>query len=304
MKKVTLTFFGLLLSIFAIAQTPQGMSYQAVIRDASGTLVTNQSIGFKISILQGSDSGTIVYQETHLPTTNTNGLISLVIGNGSIISGDFEAIDWANGPYFIKTETDINGSSNYTITGVSQLMSVPYALHANTAENIKTYNIGDFAQGGVVFWVDETKQHGLVCAIFDISGTMQWYAGAYSDTIAMGDGPMSGEMNTAIIVAKLGKGDGNPYAARLCSELFTTENNISYGDWYLPSKYELQLIYQNKEAIDTAITNYGGLVLSTGYYWSSTEIDNEHTWSLSMGTGNLNQSYKFYGNRVRAIRAF
>jgi hypothetical protein len=133
MKKATLALFGLLLSILAIAQTPQGMSYQAVIRDASGILVTNQSIGFKISILQGSDSGTIVYQETHLPTTNTNGLISLVIGNGSVISGVFETIDWANGPYFIKTETDINGGSNYTISGTSQMLSVPYALYAESS---------------------------------------------------------------------------------------------------------------------------------------------------------------------------
>jgi hypothetical protein len=90
----------------------------------------------QISILQGSAGGTAVYVERQIPQTNSNGLVTIEIGNGTVISGTFSSINWANGPYFIKTETDLTGGSNYTITGTSQLLSVPYALYAKTAENL------------------------------------------------------------------------------------------------------------------------------------------------------------------------
>jgi hypothetical protein len=114
----------------ASAQAPQKMSYQAVIRDNSNALVTNQTVGMQISILQGTATGTPVYLETQTPSTNANGLVSLEIGTGTVITGTFATINWANGPYFIKTETDPAGGTNYTTTGTSQLLSVPYALFA------------------------------------------------------------------------------------------------------------------------------------------------------------------------------
>jgi hypothetical protein len=119
----------------AFGQSPNGMSYQAVIRNSSDQLVTNQVIGMQISILQGSASGLAVYVETQTPTTNANGLVSIEIGAGTT-PDDFSAIDWENGPYFIKIETDTAGGTNYTITGTSQLLSVPYALYAKEAEAI------------------------------------------------------------------------------------------------------------------------------------------------------------------------
>jgi len=119
------------------AQSPEKMTYQSVIRNASDQLVTNQDMGMQISILQGSASGMAVYIETHSTASNANGLVTIEIGNGIVVSGDFTNIDWANGPYFIKTETDPTtaGGTNYTITGTSQLLSVPYALYAKTVEN-------------------------------------------------------------------------------------------------------------------------------------------------------------------------
>ncbi|RLD21702.1 MAG: hypothetical protein DRI54_08945, partial [Bacteroidetes bacterium] len=109
------------------------MSYQAVIRDASDNLLTNTTIGMQISILEGSETGTAVYVETHTPLSNANGLVSLEIGDGIAISGDFGTIDWTTGFYFIKTETDPEGGINYTISGTSQLLSVPYALYATSS---------------------------------------------------------------------------------------------------------------------------------------------------------------------------
>ena len=121
---------ALLLTLSSFAQAPEKMSYQAVIRGANNALVTNQQVGMQISILQGS---TAVYEETQTPTSNTNGLVSLEIGTGTVISGSFAAIDWSADTYFIKTETDPTGGTNYTITGTSQLLSVPFALYATTS---------------------------------------------------------------------------------------------------------------------------------------------------------------------------
>jgi len=136
MKTVFTIMVAVLLTAIVSAQSPEKMSYQAVIRNSSNQLVTNQTVGMQISILQGSPSGTAVYVEIQEPVSNANGLVSLEIGSGTVVSGNFSSIDWANGTYFIKTETDLNGGTNYTITGTSQLLSVPYALHAKTAETI------------------------------------------------------------------------------------------------------------------------------------------------------------------------
>ena len=141
MTKIYTIFLAVLITARVFAQAPEKMSYQAVIRDSSDALVTSTEIGMQISILQGSIYGVSVYVETHNTTTNANGLVSIEIGNGTIESGDFTTIDWANDIYFIKTETAPTGGVNYTITGTSQLMSVPYALHAKTAETVENVTV-------------------------------------------------------------------------------------------------------------------------------------------------------------------
>ena len=127
---IVLFFMGMLL----FAQAPQKFTYQAVVRNESNTLVRG-NVGVRISILQGGANGTMVYQETHTTVTNANGLMTLEIGGGTVVNGDFATIDWADGPYFLKTETDPNGGTNYTIEGTQQLLSVPYALYAATSGN-------------------------------------------------------------------------------------------------------------------------------------------------------------------------
>ena len=136
MKRLYTLLIAILLTNMVWAQAPEKMSYQAVIRGTDNILYTNQDVGMQIGILQGSASGDLLYLENHTPTTNKNGLISIEIGAGSSVSGSFADIDWSKGPYFILTMTDPTGGTNYSITGTSQLLSVPYALHAQTAENI------------------------------------------------------------------------------------------------------------------------------------------------------------------------
>jgi trimeric autotransporter adhesin len=147
MKRIFSTIVVVALTVCVSAQTPQKMSYQAVIRNLSGVLVANQSIGMKISILQGSPTGTLIYQEIYNPNpqTNANGLVTVEIGGGIVLTGTFSTIDWSAGPYFLKTETDPAGGTNYSISGTSQLLSVPYALYTGSSGNgfISAYTTGE-----------------------------------------------------------------------------------------------------------------------------------------------------------------
>ncbi|MEC4004014.1 tail fiber domain-containing protein [Flavobacterium sp. SUN052] len=178
--------FSLFFSLFsASAQAPQKMSYQAVVRNASNILVSNAAIGMRISILQTTATGTVVFSEYHTPTTNANGLATIEIGTGTFLTGNFSSINWANGPYFIKTETDPTApGTNYTISGTSQLASVPYALYAassgssssnftTTGTNIANNNIGNVGIGTgatVPSSLLTVKKDGIGFTQEDISG--------------------------------------------------------------------------------------------------------------------------------------
>ena len=118
----------LLISTSIFAQAPQKMSYQAVIRNSNDSLLISTPVGMRISLVQSSPTGTVVYSETQTSTTNANGLVSLQIGMGTAVIGTFADIDWAAGPYYVKTETDLSGGTNYTIISSNELLSVPYAL--------------------------------------------------------------------------------------------------------------------------------------------------------------------------------
>ena len=136
MKKLILSIVAIAtIAITSFGQAPEGFKYQAVVRDAGNTILNNQAVGMRMTIQQASIGGTTVYQETFAPTTNSYGLVNLEIGSGTVVSGDFTTIDWANGPYFIETAVDITGGTNYSVMGTSQLMSVPYALYAKTSGN-------------------------------------------------------------------------------------------------------------------------------------------------------------------------
>ena len=130
MKKLLYSIIVLLFSVTVFAQPPQSFNYQAVARDALGEVIANQQVNFQLSIIEGSASGTAIYIEQHTDTTNQFGLVNLVIGNGSVLLGDFISVDWSNNNYFLKIE--LNGVH----IGTSQLLSVPYALHAKTVENM------------------------------------------------------------------------------------------------------------------------------------------------------------------------
>ncbi|MBQ4376691.1 MAG: hypothetical protein II793_03245 [Bacteroidales bacterium] len=137
MKNIFFILIVLLLPAILWAQAPQAFGYQAIVVNADNTLIANQQIGLRISLLPGSADAEPLYSETHAPTTNANGLFSIEIGRGTPISAlPIDSVDWTLGTYFLKSEIDPEGGSNYTIVSTMQLMSVPYALHANTASSL------------------------------------------------------------------------------------------------------------------------------------------------------------------------
>lgn len=135
----------------AIAQAPGKFSYQAVVRNSSQGLLQNTTCGIKISIHSATPTGTVVYSETHSATSNINGLVTFEVGTGTVTSGVFNNISWGTNSFFIQTQIDPAGGTNYSINGTSQLLSVPYALNAangnwtksgNTISNSNTGNVG------------------------------------------------------------------------------------------------------------------------------------------------------------------
>jgi hypothetical protein len=130
-----MVFMGL--SCFELfPQAPEAFRYQAVVRSSNGSPVANQNVRFRTGVWRTDPiSGTNVFTETHLITTDQFGIAHLSIGAGSLVSGSFSAIDWSNGPYFVKVELDPAGGTSYQLMGASQLLSVPFALYAKSAGN-------------------------------------------------------------------------------------------------------------------------------------------------------------------------
>jgi len=272
MKKLYTLLVVLFLTATSFAQSPELMSYQAVIRDAANALVTNTQVGMQISILQGvtlaSPRPTIAYSETHTPTTNANGLVSFEIGAGAPVTGTFAGIDWSTGTYFIKTETDPTGGENYTITGTSQLLSVPYALHAKTVTQ-PTYTVNTFYAelGGYVIEINTDGTHGLVAAMQD-QGVSNWY-----------------------------------YANDLLSNAANHDaNGAKFKDWRLPTQRELNLMYAQRISIGGFAASFTAPTYSI--YWSSREGNYEFASRRVFSNGSQGNYNKANTGAVRAVRAF
>jgi len=158
-----------------------------------------------------------------------------------------------------------------------------------------THYIGENYGGGIVFYVYDNGQHGLIAATADQSTGIRWYGGSNTNTRARADGVGAGLKNTSIIIANQGPVDGNAFAATVCNEYSVTIGGVTYGDWYLPSKYELNLLYLQKAVV-------GGFANS--YYWSSSEYSASYAWSQYFGSNNQYYDYKYNAFYVRAVRAF
>lgn len=182
-----------ILGLNIYAEAPRRLSYQAVVRDNLNVLIKSETVGMRVILLQGSASGTVIYSETQTPSTNINGVVSVEIGAGNVVTGNFATIDWSQGPFFIKTEIDPQGGTAYAITSTAELLSVPYALHANTAESItgtitetdptytQNFDLAGAASGDLLKyngtkWVKETPQY-VKNASETVNGDLMFYDG-------------------------------------------------------------------------------------------------------------------------------
>ena len=158
-----------------------------------------------------------------------------------------------------------------------------------------THYIGESYGGGKVFYVYDNGKHGLIAATSDQSTGIRWYGGSNTNTRARADGVGAGLKNTALIIANQGAVDGNAFAATVCNEYSVTVDGVTYGDWYLPSKNELNLLYLQKSVV-------GGF--ASNVYWSSTEYASISAWYQDFGNGDQYLDFKVVAFYVRAVRAF
>jgi len=145
LNRLVLSLTALLFCSVAWGQAPEKISYQSVVRTMANTVVSEQAVGVQITILQGSSSGANIYRERHSVSTNIDGLLSLDIGDGVVQNGSFSAINWSAGPYFVMQEVDPAGGTSYTLSQTKELLSVPYALFAQTAAQANSAGIADVA---------------------------------------------------------------------------------------------------------------------------------------------------------------
>jgi len=151
MKKFSFLLATILMSLSLLAQTPQGINYQTVIRDFDGNILPDTILTLQMNIRIGAPDGTVVYSENHDVNTNAFGLVNLVIGDGIIQSGNFEEINWGAGAHYLETAVDLVGSKEFQVLGVNQFLSVPYSLYSKEVESLKngTYN------GEILFWYED-----------------------------------------------------------------------------------------------------------------------------------------------------
>ncbi len=297
MKRLVSVCVMVLISVtIAFSQAPNAFKYQAVACYSNGDVISEQPVGFEISILEEDVAGNAVYTETHLINTNESGLVNLEIGNGTS-SDDFSAINWSDGVFFLKISMDTTGGTNYNLMGISQLLSVPYAMHANgltlTSPEGHKYNLTVDSQGNIstsyvspnaVVQID--FEGTLYVAPQDYEVAVEW--GGYGTTVSSAS-TNDGATNTSTITGVLGTNGGVTYAASVCESL----DAYGYADWYLPSKDELNALYQNRETI-------GGF--TTEMYWSSTEYSDVEAYAHSFGSGMQMPRTKDNTQKVRCVR--
>jgi hypothetical protein len=292
----------------------QGINYKALIKDGSGVIVSSTAIDVTFTIL---DVAVNVYEETHAPTTDANGIVILNIGEGAPVTGDFFAIDWSSNNHFLKVQIDTGGGLQDM--GTTAFKTVPYAMHATTATTLPggidqgyiaaleariaalepppPASVGDIKEGGVVFWVDPADNtHGLICAFSDYLTMVEW--GCFGTDLVNVQNVTSGTGPGAEI------GDGMSNTNSILAECPTAPTALAArslgADWFLPSINELEEMYINKTTLEAV----SGFAPFSAVYWSSTEYDIFFAYNQFFVYDAQGVSRKDITNNVRAVRAF
>lgn len=259
--KLKILIFVFFNSFLIIAQVPQMFNYQIALLDNGNILLVNHSVNLRISILQTTDTGTALYVETQTKTTTENGIANILIGNGTIILGQINTIDWETNIHFIKTEVDINNDGIFDIVKTNQIYSVPYALVAQT-KIIPTYQINTYYAnlGGYVIDISPDGKHGVVASMRDQSTNDQWFTA---------DARVADATNHDLV-------------------------GQNFRDWRLPSKYELNLMYQDRVALN----------MTSNIYWAYSRADNDNSWAQNFSDGTQFIQNNRVRSYIRCVRRF
>ena len=325
LQSVILIVSSLLITSSLFSQSPQGIPYQAVMRNADGTVMASSESVLTFMIHDGAADGTVVYQESHALTSNAQGLVSCVVGNGVVSQGNFSSINWGIGAKFLHV------MMNGTDLGAQQMLSVPYALYAEQSGTPGpqgpigltgpagpagatgpqgpagngggfTHWVGESFGGGVVFHVYKDAlgvEHGLIVSLTDLSTAAPW--GLYGTDVPNCESSWNGAANTAAIIAA-GVEVGS--AAQLCD----VYEAGGFTDWYLPAIDELNLMYNAKYNLNQSLSQIAGGapfdLNANPFYWSSSEGNSTNAWGFLFSGGYTSSNYKDYSLYVRAVRAF
>ena len=216
MKKLFI-LLAFVMTFTAYAQAPQGFNYQATVRNSTGTLIVNQNVYFKFNVMLNSATSIPVFSETHYVPTDELGQVNLVIGQGTPTTGSFSTINWGTGNYYLGIE--LNTGNGYVAMGTTQLLSVPYALYANSSATSGsssglTHYVGELFGGGIVVsvWKDaQGAEHGIIASLTDLSSGIQWTTPVFQNTLIgpTAQSPRDGLANTNAIIAQAGAGTVN-----------------------------------------------------------------------------------------------
>jgi uncharacterized protein (TIGR02145 family) len=284
-----------------VAQVPQSINYQTVVRNSSGHLVKDQSVSLKFSLHLNSASGQEVYSEKHVKTTNQFGIVNLHIGKGSVLSGDFETIDWGAGKMFLKTFLDLNGGDNFTEMGTAEMVSVPYALYAGSiyvSYSNDTLYIGDQAiylpsGGGGNTGNTVTDYDGNVYGTVTI-GTQTWLAENLKSTHYADGNAITGVFdydNNASNSASYGKlytWDAAMNGAGTSSASPSGVQGVCPTGFHLPSQNEWKTLYDYvKDHYEVGGALIGQKLKETGTaHWETANGTNETGFS-AVGSGEM-----------------
>ena len=279
MKNIFLTFTLVLITSLTFAQV------------GIGTTTPKTTLQIK-----GKETNTITPDGLQIPTLSLTQLDAKIAPPNAYTAVQDGTIVYIN---------DITGGATETQTAAILAKDFYYYDASSDSwklvggSSIEQLSIGDSYQGGIIFWLDATGQHGLIAATADQSTGIQWYNGISRYTGTIGDGLYSGSMNTAMIVStQMADNQAGNFAAKVCSDYSVTISGITYGDWYLPSLYELDLLYLQSTLV-------GGFDTAK-IYWSSCEQDitNTRAWYKFFGNGIQSVTSKAVAGNVRAVRSF
>ena len=292
MKKSTLLLVLIILGLSVTAQPPQLIPYQAIARDNAGNPVLNQNIGLRFSIHDQTISGTVVWQESQIVISNNFGIIVTALGGTTQLT----SVDWGSGAKFLQVEMDIAGGTNYLDMGTQQMMSVPYALYAETSGSVInnggggngsfTHWIGELYGGGIIchLWKDaQGVEHGLIASLVDLGydPILLPYGVKFQDSPSQDNSivdayvinPYDGETATNYIQNFINLLPNNP--AKLCLDF----QNEGYTDWYLPAIMELELIWNNVHTLNSVLLN----TPNSNIIGCAQLLGNENTYGWSSG---------------------